>query len=203
MIAVAIGNGESRAGVNLNKFKKDHVLVGCNALHRDIVVDHLVCCDRRMIEESLSSNNTSNTEIYVRNDWLNFYSTQDSRIKQVPQLPYEGNTKADMPIHWGSGPYAVLVAATLSVDTVMLLGFDLYSKDQNFNNVYKDTKHYKSKESSPVDHSFWEYQIAKVFENFPNKNFVILNDNEWILPTSWNRPNVVIEVLVTKNLTSA
>jgi hypothetical protein len=203
VIAVAIGNGESRAGVNLNKFKKDHVLVGCNALHRDIVVDHLVCCDRRMIEESLSSNNTYNTEIYVRNDWLNFYSKQDSRIKQVPQLPYEGNTKADMPIHWGSGPYAVLVAATLSVDTVMLLGFDLYSKDQNFNNVYKDTKHYKSKESSPVDHSFWEYQIAKVFENFPNKNFVILNDNEWILPTSWNRPNVVIEVLATKNLTSA
>ena len=41
--ALVIGNGESRGRIDLNKFKDTHLFVGCNALHRDCVVDNLVC----------------------------------------------------------------------------------------------------------------------------------------------------------------
>jgi len=201
VIALAIGNGESRKQIELNNIKKNFTFIGCNAIQRDIEVDHLICCDRRMIEESLISNNTSNTKIYVREDYLSFYQSKDDRIHSVPDLPYSSNSKVDMPIHWGSGPYAVLLAATLTVEKIFLLGFDLYSNNDFFNNVYKDTKNYKNSDSKPIDYSFWEYQIAKVFECFPNKNFVVLNGQNWQMPLSWKKRNVFFEVLVTKNLT--
>lgn len=203
MIALAIGNGESRTGIDLNKFKQDYILVGCNALQRDTEVEHLVCCDRRMIDEALHSPNTTQTQIYVRNDWYDFYSAQDNRIRAVPELPYKGNKKVDMPIHWGSGPYALLVAANLPVTNILLVGFDLYPANETFNNVYKNTKNYQKENSNPIDYSFWEYQISKIFENFPNKSFIIFNHEDWKMPKSWNRSNVSFEVLVTKNLTFA
>ena len=194
-MALVIGNGESRQGIDLSSFG-ERLIVGCNALHRDTHVDHLVCCDRRMVDESLDSDNTKNTKIYVRQDYINFYSKEDPRVNLVPQLPYKGKTKADTPIHWGSGPYAVLVAANLPVQEIVLLGFDLYPSQSNtVNNIYKGTNNYSSKESKPIDYSFWQYQIAKVFEYFPDKQFVIYNDPSWELPKTWNRNNVSVKFL--------
>lgn len=205
MFTLVIGNGESRKDVDINSLS-DYVIVGCNAIHRDIKVDHLVCCDRRMMEESTKSINTLNTKIYARNDWFKYYRKiqKDKRIHSVPNLPYqERNTKADDPIHWGSGPYAILVAANLDSDQILLLGFDLYPVNEKLNNVYKDTKNYGNKNSRPVDYSFWEYQISKVFQNYQNKKFIILNQKGWKMPPLWKQPNVTFEVLATKNLTLA
>ena len=206
MIALVVGNGESRSGIDIQSFSQDYILVGCNALHRESTVEHLVCCDRRMGEEALLGKHTKNTKIYVRPDWFNYFRKikKDKRIHQVPDLPYQGNTKADDPIHWGSGPYAVLVAANLEhVETIMLVGFDLYSKNEKVNNLYKGTKNYSNQNSKPVDPSYWIYQISKVFQNYPDKSFVIFNDAKWEMPRQWKQPNVSFEVLATKNLTVA
>ena len=73
MQSLVVGNGESRNLIDLNAFSKDHILIGCNALHRDLIVDHLVCCDRRMVEEAVESPNTSQTKIYAREDWFKYY----------------------------------------------------------------------------------------------------------------------------------
>ena len=203
MTVLVIGNGESRSNINLSQVEDKYNIVGCNALHRDLKVNHLVCCDRRMIEESLDSENTINTKIYVREDYVNYYSKLDNRINVVPSLPYSGENKIDKPINWGSGPYALLVSANLNSDRIIMLGFDLYSKNDQFNNIYKDTVHYQSKDSKPIDYSYWEYQIEKIFENFPNKKFEIYNTEDWKLPRVWNYSNVTFEVLATKNLTLA
>lgn len=205
MTTVVIGNGESRQSIDI-QLHEYTTIIGCNAIHRDMHVDHLVCCDRRMMEESTSSPNTLQTKIYARPDWFRYYRKikKDKRINLVPELPYkEKNTKADDPIHWGSGPYAVLLAATLEENSIHLLGFDLYSKNEKVNNIYKDTPNYGKKDSRPVDYNFWEYQIAKVFANYPNKKFVIFNNKDWRMPIKWNLPNVEFEVLATKNLTLA
>jgi|SRR6056300_11477 hypothetical protein len=206
MIALVAGNGESRLGIDIQSFSQDYILVGCNALHRETTTEHLVCCDRRMGEEAILGKNTTNTKIYVRPDWFNYFRKikKDKRIHQVPDLPYKGNTKADNPIHWGSGPYAVLVAAALeNVETVLLLGFDLYSKNEMVNNVYKGTKNYSDKKSKSVDPSYWIYQIGKIFQHYPEKNFIIFNDSKWEMPRQWKHQNVSFEVLATKNLTIA
>ena len=44
----------------------------------------------------------------------------------------------DEPFHWGSGPYAVLLATFLS-KYIKLIGFDLYGIDGKLNNVYENT----------------------------------------------------------------
>lgn len=197
MPILVIGNGESRKHINLKEFSKDYTLVGCNAIHRDMEVEHLVCCDRRMVEEATHSGNTSLTKIYARPDWARHYRKiqKDKRVHQVPDLPYEGELKQDQPIHWGSGPYAVLLASRLDSSDITLIGFDLYPSNEKVNNIYKGTEHYSKKESNPVDYNFWIYQIAKVFKYSPDKKFIIKNKSDWKVPREWKYGNVIFEPL--------
>lgn len=186
---IAVGNGESRSTVDLNKLPN---IVGCNALHRDLAVEHLICVDQRCVREALASPNCANTTIYTRPDWIHYFN--DPRVKLVPALPYVGNERQDDPFQWGSGGYAVILAAMLS-DNVGLLGFDLWSKDSKVNNVYKGTQNYVAADKHSVDPSYWIYQIAKVFEHFPDKYFTVYNLEGWQMPQSWIRPNVSFEPL--------
>ena len=190
--ALVIGNGESRRNLDLNSLKINHILVGCNAIHRDVTVDHLICCDRRMVEEAVQNPDTSNTEIYVREDWFKYYRKIQKlkNIKQVPSLPYQGEAKRDQPEHWGSGGYAVLVAADLGFKDITLVGFDLYSKNNKVNNVYKGTNNYAAPDSHSVDYNYWVYQISKVFTLYHLTQFTILNESDWIMPREWQRQNV-------------
>ena len=45
-IASVIGNGESRADFDINTLKTIGMTVGCNAVHRDMQPDYLVCADK-------------------------------------------------------------------------------------------------------------------------------------------------------------
>ena len=99
--AVVIGNGESRKQVDISLLRKDNILVGCNAIHRELDVDHLVCVDRRMIDESLANPKTQFTTIYVRENWFEYYkdTRNNQNIKAVPTLPFPITQRADEPFH--------------------------------------------------------------------------------------------------------
>lgn len=189
--AIVFGNGESRAGIDLHHYR-DFITVGCNAIHRDYTVDHLVCCDARMVREALENPQTDASKIYVRDNWHHYFRKilKNKHIQLVPTLPYQGELRPDQPVHWGSGPYAVLVAANLEVDEIWLLGFDLYGRNGKVNNLYKGTKNYNVESAAAVDHSYWQYQISKVFEHYPNKRFKILNKAYWSIPEEWQKNNV-------------
>ncbi len=191
MRALVIGNGESRRNIDINKFQ-DHILIGCNAIHRDIVVNHLICCDQRMIREAVENPLTADTTIYVRDLWYHYFRKirKNKNIKLVPDLPYKGDRRHDQPIHWGSGCYAVLLAALLEHEEVSLIGFDLYAKENRVNNMYKGTDNYAKIESSPVDPAYWIYQIGQVFHYFPNTKFIIHNFREWKIPQEWRKENI-------------
>ena len=199
--ALVIGNGESRQHIDISEFSRGYDTIGCNAIHRDCPVDFLVCCDRRMIEEAVVSKNTKYTEIYVRDEWFHYYRKirKDRRIHQIPELPYTGDKKQDEPIHWGSGPYAVLLGATCEYDTIMMIGFDLYPSNKKINNIYKNTNNYAKKDANPVDPSYWIYQISKVFQYYKNKEFVIWNHAGWEVPALWKRSNVSFESYTKNN----
>ena len=107
----------------------------------------------------------------------------------VPDLPYTGGIRADEPFHWGSGPYAVLLATELS-SNIKLVGFDLYGRNNLINNVYKGTKNYEKETYRAVDQSYWIHQIAKVFEWYPDKYFTVYNEDGWQMPLSWKKVNV-------------
>ena len=174
---LVIGNGESRKDIDINKYGS--IKVGCNAIFRDFYVNHLICCDRRMVTEAQQERNYG--AIYTRPDWRDEFKL----CGLVPQLPYNGDTRPDDPWHWGSGPYAVLLGTSIanrfsSGNTeISMIGFDLYSETKTVNNIYKGTENYEDTESRPIDPSYWIYQIDKVFENFPDTTFYYYNNKPW------------------------
>ena len=193
--ALVIGNGESRKHINLNKFKSTHTLIGCNAVHRDITVDHLVCCDRRMADEAIKNPNTKATAIYVRDSWYHYFRKvlKNKNIYQLPPIPKIGELKRDQPDHWGSGNYAILLSAVLGYQEIDLIGFDLYSINNKVNNLYKGSTNYSSVDSQAVDPAYWIYHANEVFINYSTINFTIYNCPEWPTPKEWQKPNVQIK----------
>lgn len=186
--AIVIGNGESRKGLNFTLINKLYTIIGCNALHRDLEVDHLVCVDNKMAIEALNNTSIKNTKIYTRTRWVR------EGLLSVPSLPYSGSSRPDKEEHWGSGPYALLLACNLKFDEIILIGFDLYGCGDRVNNIYKNSINYKGDLSPAVDHSYWVYQIAKIFEYFPNIKFKVLNSKGWNMPNEWNKQNVSFEL---------
>jgi len=184
---LVIGNGESRSSIDISLLNTTKI--GCNAIFRDNVVEHIICVDKRMCDEALKSNANDYSYIYTRPE---NYILHTKKLREVPQLPYVGMDRPDIPKHWGSGPYAVLLSATKS-NEVNLLGFDLYSKTKNVNNIYKGTSNYIAAEKSAVDPRYWIYQIAKVFEYFPKNTFTIYQLEDWQCPKAWKFPNVKVD----------
>jgi hypothetical protein len=187
---LVVGNGESRKNIDLTKFKG--FIIGCNALHREIIPDYLVCCDRRMVDEALQNPNINECKIYVRDLWYHYFRKikKNKNIICLPSLPYIDKNKFDQPDHWGSGSYAVLLAAQLNYQNVYLLGFDLYSLNSKVNNIYKNSENYSKDSSLPVDPSFWIIQLEKLFQIYKEKNFIIINNDYWKIPDTWKKENV-------------
>ena len=184
---LVIGNGESRKDVPINKLKGTKV--GCNAIIRDYIVDHLICVDQRMVDEVLKYN----TKIYTRADWISKYSNFEN-VTTVPKLIKQGTERWDEPFQWGSGPYAVLLAAGLAKE-VKLLGFDLFSETKNVNNIYKDTVGYNESSKNAVDPRYWIHQIGMVFKLYNKCKFIIYQKNNWNLPKAWKYTNVSVDTL--------
>ena len=189
---LVIGNGESRHGIDLESL--EYTKIGCNAILRDTKVDHLVCVDKPMLREAVDAQYHHTAKVYTRKNLFEHYRLEKN-IRIVPDLSYAGSERPDDPIHWGSGPYAVLLAAKLTTDDIHLLGFDLYGVDNKVNNIYKDTANYALAHKSAVDPRYWIYQIGKVFECFPNTQFVIHQDKNWQLPKSWKQPNIMVDCI--------
>jgi hypothetical protein len=194
MRALVIGNGESRKDVDLDTAIKDYeVVIGCNAVHRDFIPDHLVCCDNRMVKEALQ--NPLVNRIYTREKYYQEHRkiAKHKNVLRLPSLPYQGYQRVDDPVHWGSGPYAILLAAELGADTIDLIGFDLYSDNGKVNNIYKGTENYSRSDYQAVDPAYWIQQIKQVFKNFPDKKFKVFNNSDWNPPRDWLCDNVSFE----------
>jgi hypothetical protein len=186
--ALVLGNGESRSSIDLSKIKSNFVTFGCNAIYRDHIVDYLVCCDRRMVKEVLSSTDANKFNLYTKPDWKSMFDPMG--IKFLPDLPYKGTERQDQTQHWGSGPYALALAASIGYKDISLLGFDLYGHNNIVNNMYKGTKNYRGHGTPSVNPSYWIYQIAKIFEIYDSLTFRVICKEDWHVPKKWLFPNV-------------
>jgi len=183
---LVIGNGESRKDIDIDIL--EYIKVGCNAILRDFQVDHLVCVDKPMLYEAIRASYHKAAQVYTRQDWI------EDNIQVVPSLPYEGVQRPDLPIHWGSGPYAVLLAAQLAQGaTVHMLGFDLYSTSKHVNNVYKGTDSYVHADKHAVDPRYWIYQIGRIFKHYSTTQFVVHQIQSWHPPKAWIKSNVSLD----------
>ena len=66
----AIGNGESRKSIDLNKLRPHGITYGCNALYRDFQPDALVCVDPRMKSEVWLTDYLMENKGYFK-EWTN------------------------------------------------------------------------------------------------------------------------------------
>ena len=184
---IVIGNGESRKVVDLDKLSGPKI--GCNSIYKETFVDHLVCVDSKPFRDSCSAQ-MEDMAIWTRPQYI-----KSEHANPLPEPP-QGSQRADNAIHWGSGPYAVLLA-TLFSNNISLIGFDLYSSNGLVNNIYKDTDNYSASTSVAVDPKYWIYQISRVFVEHPDKYFTVFNNSDWKMPESWHLANVTFKNLDT------
>ena len=68
---------------------------------------------------------------------------------------------------------------------IHMIGFDLFSNNDNVNNIYKGTPNYNKADSHPVDPSYWIYHLAKIFEKFDQKEYIVYSNLGDKMPESW------------------
>jgi hypothetical protein len=171
---LVIGNGESRKDIDLNYYGLP--TIGCNAICRDYIVDHLVAIDRKCIDEALH------------------YKCANIHTTSVLAARYTKSNVNVLPstislLNPGSGPYAIILGAELS-PVVHIIGFDIWSNNGLVNNIYKDTPNYRAAARCAVDPNYWIIDITNIFKYYCNTQFFVYNKHNWQMPIEWNQHNV-------------
>ena len=156
-IAFVLGNGQSRASVDLVQLQQLGPIYGCNGLYRDWKPECLVATDRPIAEAIQRSGYSKKHRFYTRKP------LPDSGAQVAPRK-YHGNS---------SGPIACALAALDGHDRIYMLGFDMGpSPTMRFNNVYAGTEFYKSSEAAPTFTGNWIRQLITIAGDFPNAQFI-------------------------------
>ena len=185
---IVYGNGKSRSKYHDVTMTYDNVITwGCNAIYRDVKVDHLVSVDYGMQHEIYTSGYTKENSCWFL-DWNILppeFIVDPTTMKNVTQnKPTEHgcvvsgsandglyitwvdgeNSVADIkyPKDWCSGATAVYLACQQGATELFLLGFDL-----SINNIYEGSKNYPQQ----VEHPEWKQQLLTTFREFPFIDF--------------------------------
>ena len=195
-IIFCIGNGESRKDYDLTTLKQHGNIYGANAVHRDYsdILDYLVCCDQRMVDEALNLNAYKGI-IYTRKKWISRYA--NPRVQGLPDFPWKEKDKWTQHFHWGSGLHAVHLACVKLAKVVIMIGHDFYSADKLHNNIYKNTPNYLPDHVNGVDYSFWILQFERLFKTYPDTQFYFCQPNvkDWQVPEQWKSTNFFMQEL--------
>ena len=156
-IAFVLGNGQSRATINLVQLQQLGSVYGCNGLYRDWEPDCLVATDRPIAEAIQRSGYSKKHRFYTRKP------LPDSGAQVVPRK-YHGNS---------SGPIACALAALDGHSTIYMLGFDMGpTVNAKFNNVYAGTEFYRKPDAAPTYTGNWVKQLCVITKDFPQITFV-------------------------------
>lgn len=149
-VAFVLGNGTSRQNIDLQKLQPHGKIYGCNALYREFVPDVLVAADRAISEQIQHSGYAKTAKFYTRRP------LEDLGALRVPDR------------YWGfsSGQIALALACIDRHTPVYLLGFDLGSTDNRFNNVYANTEFYKRQGDRPTYSGNWIRQILQIAKDY-------------------------------------
>ena len=186
-----IGNGKSRLGFDVTPMKKFSTVIGCNAQFRDYNFDYFVCADKHMCQEAVNTVG-KNTNIYTRERWHKEFAMWPN-VKKLPDLPYSGDKRQDEPFHWGTGPYAGVLAGAFKPKAIFMIGFDLWQLpgQKEDNNIYRNSKGYEYIKR-PVDPSYWIHQFAKLFE-YIDSRWIVVNRPDWKMPDEWSKNKNVFQ----------
>lgn len=149
-VAYVIGNGKSRANINLDLLKPHGNIYGCNALYRDFTPDVLVATDQGIAKEIENTGYPMNNTFYTRRPNV------EQGSKEIP-TQWKG---------WSSGPVSVALALEHGHRVIYLVGHDFGSVDRLFNNCYAGTENYREVGSAPTYAGNWVNQLKTLLGTF-------------------------------------
>ena len=77
---------------------------------------------------------------------------------------------------WACGASSAFVSIRREKpNEIYMIGHDLYSQNNNINNLYKSTKHYTAASNGPTPAVNWIRQWKRLFETFPDIKFIKVN----------------------------
>jgi hypothetical protein len=176
--AIVIGNGISRAKLNLKKIENHsgghlgkHRLqsYGCNAVYRDMSPDFLISTNNFMVTELVNSGYTKDHVV------LSNATNCRMHAGELHLIPYGINISA--------GAMATYMACFDGHKKIYLLGFDNHNGINN-NNIYAGTKNYQDS-SYPARSQKWEGQMTRLFNTYDDVDFVWIVGGTTIFPEEW------------------
>lgn len=178
-VAFVIGNGNSRANINLEDLKSHGTIYGCNAMYREFEPDYLVAVDTKMIIEINKSGYQKNHEV-----WTN----PNKAYNKFSGFNYFSPSKG-----WSSGPTALHLASEHKNNEIYILGFDYVGLENNtkVNNLYAGTFNYKKPHDGATYHGNWLKQTCITCQKFAKKRYIrVLGEPNYIPKEFTDLPNL-------------
>lgn len=161
-IRFCIGNGASRLGESIDGMQNIGPVYGSNIVYRTMQVDNLIAVDDGVLRQVVNSDYKCN--MYTLPEHVSKF-TDVPYVRPLPNIPYKGKRKFDAANMWSSEAYALLLTAIQGSDIVFMVGYDIWDNPKTMNsNVY---------------------QMAKIFEHYPETQFVQIQNSHWEIPPSW------------------
>ena len=155
--AFVLGNGKSRLAVDAKQLLDLGTVYACNAIYREMDPHYLIAVDVKMVNEIVETGYHRTHEVWtnpnkglVVDKHLNFFN------------PHRG---------WSSGPTALFFAASRGHQDIYILGFDYEGVQGLVNNVYADTRNYRSSREPATFYGNWLHQTERVIKEFKHVNF--------------------------------
>lgn len=172
-----IGNGRSRIDLDLHQINSVMTTIGCNALYRDFMPNHITAVDYSMLNELVVVN-----KIYTQ---CTVWTEERANYQLI--TPHVTYVHTGYPSTLDSGNLALVVAGKLLHDIVYMIGFD-YSivttedGDKKNNNVYRDTFNYQNSNyiAGVLDLTKqWTNRLRYIVKKFPNTKYIRVNGNDY------------------------
>lgn len=165
--AFVLGNGTSRASVELPSLKPHGKIYACNAVYREFDPDYLIAVDVKMILEINKSKYQHRHEV-----WTN----PNKAYQNLSGFNFFNPSKG-----WSSGPTALWLASQHHYKRIFILGFDYKGLEdgKKLNNMYADTMNYKKSSDSATFFGNWMRQTKNVVSTHTDIEYirVIAPDN--------------------------
>ena len=180
--AFVLGNGTSRKSINLEQLKTKGTVYGCNALYREFNPDYLVAVDTKMILEINKAGYQHENSV-----WTN----PNRAYHEMNRFNFFNPSKG-----WSSGPTALWLASTHSVEEIYILGFDYQGIEEKINNIYADTLNYKKSYDRATYHGNWLKQTCITCQKFNKKRYIRVVEEDAFIPKEFKKITNLEHILI-------
>ena len=174
-VAFVLGNGTSRASLELKNLRGKGTIYGCNAIYRDFDPDYIIAVDTKMVLEL----NKHNVQHRV-STWTN----QNRSYQKLVGFNFFNPSKG-----WSSGPTALWKACKDEHKIVYIFGFDYVGLNNNtlVNNLYAGTQNYKKEHERATYHNNWLKQTIITIQAHPEIHFYrVTAENGEFIPEAFS-----------------